>query len=206
LGEGHLAAGASLGGPLFNNLAVPVVAPLTSVFARYGLTHRTDLDLGVMLPIGRVVGLDFGASHLLLRPKGASPYVMLGGRAAVLGNARSWVLKQDINTATPLGFGAELFEQVYVNASWNLSTACYAFVGADLFAQVQSNTWRPSLMAGFVWRARNGISLQAQLNWLAIHRATDTLSIRYVSIAGLGSLGMQLGLTYDFGRVTRQTM
>lgn len=202
LGEGHLAAGASLGGPLFNNLAVPVVAPLASVFGRFGLTHRTDVDMGILLPVGRVTGVDLGISHLLVHPKGAGPYLMVGGRAAVMGNARSWVQKSDINTNSALGFSAEWFEEVYVNASWNVTQASYAFVGADVFAQVQRNTWRPSIMGGFVWRNRRGLSLQAQVNWIALHRATDQLSLRYVSIADLGSVGLQLGLAYDFGRVT----
>lgn len=201
MGEGHLAAGASLGGPLFVNLAVPVVAPLASVFARFGVTGRTDVDLGIMLPVGRAAGIDLGAAHLVVRGKNAIPYVMTGARAALLGNARSWVQKSDTNTGAPLSFGAEVFEELYVHASWDTTPASYAFVGADLFAQVQHNIWRPSVMGGFVWRARAPLSLQVQIDWLALHRHTDMLSLRYVSLGGLGALGVQVGLTYDFGRV-----
>lgn len=201
VGQGHLVAGASVGGPIFNNLAVPVVAPLTSVYGRYGLSHRTDVDMGLMLPVGRVVGADVGVSHLVLRPRGPRPALMAGGRVALLGNARAWVQARDVNTQSALGFGPEVFEELYVNASWRVSRDALAFVGGDVFAQAHHETFRPSVTAGFVWQGPRGVSLQAQVNWLAVHRESRMLSVRYVSVGDRGALAMQLGIAYDFGRL-----
>jgi hypothetical protein len=204
VGAHHLAAGASIGGPLFTNLAVPVPTPLVTAFARYGLTDCTDVDLGLFLPVSRVQGIDVGAAHLLQRPRGLRPALMAGGRLALFANAQSLIGARDAPSGKVPRLQPRLFEEVYVNASWDLTPAMVGYLGADLFMQAQNGTLRPSLALGAIWRVTAPLSLQAEAKWLGFTHNTEALSIHYVTLRGYGAIGLQLSLTYQFGRVPAQ--
>lgn len=200
LRRNQFAAGASLGGPIFSNLAIPVLTPATQVYGRYGLTGHTDIDLGVHLPVSRVGGVDLGVAHLFVKNKRHIPALLAGARLSFFGNVRSWTQPNDGPLNPPLHLDLRIFEELYAHASWDITPTLIGYAGVDLFAQAEAKIFHPSLLFGMLWHTTLPVSIQADFKWLAVEQNTHLLSMRYLSVAHQGAIALHLSVTYYFGR------
>jgi hypothetical protein len=196
-GEGKVVAGASFGGPMFTNLGGAIPTPLLSGYARYGLSNETDLDVGLQVPIVAAVGLDVGASRLLFPQQGARPAVMLGGRLNFWANPYGLVGKKDVN-GRAYRLDPRLFEEAYGYASWQLGRFL-TYVGLDVFAQLESLTIRPTLVAGTEWRASKLFGLQVELKQMAFTTNQEFAAVAFIGPANYGALALNLGFNFHLG-------
>lgn len=199
LGKGRTSAGLSVGGPLFTNLGPAMPAPLTSVHVRHGVGERTDLDVGLHLPVIGAAGIDFGASHLLLAQEGARPAVTAGGRAYLWASALALSGKKNPNTGRGYALEPRLYEELYARASWQLGENVLAWGGADLFVQLERLAVLPSLVAGAEWRPCRdcwipGITLEARHAALFSNQRFEVVD--YLGPAGFGAFGVHLALNF----------
>ena len=201
VGEGKVAVGASLGGPVFTNLAAPIPTPVLSTFGRYGLTSRADLDFGLNLTPAAAQGLDLGAAYLLREQSGLIPAVMAGGRAYLYVNALAFTSRLDPNTGRGYTLSPRIFEQIYANASWKLGQSFLIWAGLDLFAQVENAVFLPSIVAGGEWRAGRRVGLVAELKQMAILSDQEFSTISYLGPGHRGALALQLGVNVYLGDV-----
>lgn len=199
MGEKKVAVGASVGGPIFTNLAAPIPTPVLSVFGRYGVTNRADIDFGVDLTPAAAQGIDVGGSYLLREQKGLVPAVMGGGRLYLFGNALAFSGRKDPNTGNGYALSPRLFEQVYANASWKLGERFLVWAGLDLFAQIENATFLPSVVAGTEWRATQRVGLVLELKQMAILSVQEFSTIAFIGPGHYGALAAQLGLNIYLG-------
>ncbi len=195
VGKGKLAAGLSLGGPLFTNLGGAIPTPLVTGYARYGVTEATDVDVGITLPTTRTMALDAGASHQLFGQSGGVPAVSVGGRLNLWANPYGLVGKKDSN-GIPFALDPELFEEAYSYASWDLGRATLGYVGLDLFAQLQDAIVRPSLLAGVEWRPTPLFGVQLQLEQMAFLSNQKFSTVSFIGPSNYGALALQLGFNF----------
>lgn len=187
VGPGRLSLSASVGGPLITNLGPPLPLTIPMVSARLGLTERTDVDFGVLLPIVRLVGIDMGIAHLALTQARLRPAVMVSGRAALagpLGRQASWNLA---------------WLEAQTTASWQLHRSVLTYVGAvGLWAPVTTKVL-PSVLFGVSYSLpKGGLYLAAEARWLALNEANGNLSVKYMAPSGRGATGVVLALGYTF--------
>ena len=186
VGEGRLGTAMSVGGPLFVNLGPPLPVPIPVVSARYGVTARTDVDVGLLLPIVPTLGLDVGASTLVVQPRRWRPAVMAGGRATWLG-------------VVPGMRHPHVLLEAHGTASWVATTHLLAYTGADVLVDPISARWHPSALVGLSFAVPlGGLSLSAEARWLAITTSSRALSMRYGSLANQGAIGVVIALGYTF--------
>lgn len=195
VGRGHVAAGLSVGGPLFTNLGGAIPTPLATAYGRYGVTDTTDVDLGVTFPTTRAMGLDAGASHQVLAQHGGVPAVSIGGRLDLWVNPYGFTGKRDSN-GVPYRLDPALFEEVYAYPSWQLGEHVLGYVGLDLFAQAEHAIVRPSLVAGAEWRPRRSFGLQLELDQIAFLTDQTASTVSYLGPAHHGALAVQLGFNF----------
>lgn len=195
VGEGRLAAGLSVGGPLFTNLGGAIPTPLATGFVRYGLTGRTDLDVGLSLPVAGAAGLDAGASHLLLEQDGLRPAVTLGGRLNCWANVYGLAGRKDAN-GRPFAVGARLFEEGYGYASWKPGERSLVYAGLDLFAQLEHATLRPTLLAGVEWRPARLFGLQLEIKQMAFTTNQRFATVDFLGPGDFGAFAVDLGFNF----------
>lgn len=195
VGEGRMAAGTSVGGPLFSNLGAAFPVPLVSGFVRYGLDDRTDLDAGLHAPIAGAMGLDFGAGRLLLEQNGGVPAVMVGGRLHLWWNALALTGRENPNTGNGYAFSPRLYEELYATASWKPTDRVLLWSGLNAFAQLEKLTVLPSLVAGAEWRPVPAFGIALEGRHLAFTRNTSSEVVAYTGLGGYGAFGLQLAFT-----------
>ncbi len=195
VGQGKLAAGLSVGGPLFTNLGGAIPTPLVTGYARYGVTDRTDVDAGLTIPTTRAMAIDAGASHEILAQKGGVPAVDLGGRLNLWFNPEGVAGAKDSN-GVAFKLDPEVFEEVYGYASWKLGRKTLGYVGLDLFAQVQDAIFRPSVLAGVEWRPVRLFGLQLQLEQMAFLTNQQDSIVSFLGPGHYGALAVQLGFNF----------
>lgn len=186
VGKGRMSTALSVGGPLFVNLGPPLPVPLPVLSARYGVTNRTDVDVGIILPIVPTLALDAGAATLVLTPTRLRPAIMAGGRVTVVG-------------ALP-GYGAaRVLLEAHSTASWNLSTRLLGYGGADVLVETRRGGVQPTAILGVSYAVpSSGLTLSAEGRWLAIAKPSSDLSVRYVSFFGHGAAGVMMAVSYTF--------
>lgn len=189
VGKGAWVAGASLGGPLTEAFGPPLPLPIGTVFGRYGVGARTDVDVGLMLPTVRAAGLDAGLSHLVVDTLGWRPAVMVGGRVAVFANP--WGL------AGQRPLAPRVLEEVHATASW-LSGPWKPYLGADLALQVEHLRAVPTLSVGVDWTCARRWHLALEGRWFALASRPRGALPHWVGVGGLGALGVQVGVAYHF--------
>jgi hypothetical protein len=186
VGEGRLGTALSVGGPLFVNLGPPLPAPIPVLSARYGISRRTDVDVGILLPVVPTLGLDAGASTLVLPPAGWRPAIMAGGRATLLG-------------ALPGLRSPHVLLEAHGTASWVAAHNLLAYTGADVLFDPSSIRLHPTALLGLSFAVPlGGLSLSAEARWLAMATSSRALSVRYGSLGGRGALGVVIALGYTF--------
>jgi len=186
VGEGRLGTALSVGGPLFVNLGPPLPVPIPVLSARYGVTARTDVDVGILLPLVPTLGLDAGASTLVVPPSGWRPAVMAGARATLLG-------------ALPGLRSPHVLLEAHGTASWSPAPRLLAYTGADALFDPGSMRLHPTALVGLSFAAPlGGLSLSAEARWLAMATSSRALSMRYGSLGGQGALGVVIALGYTF--------
>jgi hypothetical protein len=111
---------------------------------------RTDVDVGLHLPLTRVAGLDVGASHLLIEQDGGAPAVSVSGRVYLLGNVRA--------ITGPGRVEPRLFEELDAIASWKVRPTLLLYAGALGFFQAERGGVYPGLLAAPHGRGRQSQS------------------------------------------------
>ena len=197
-GEGNLSAGLSVGGPIFTNLGPAIPVPLTTLWGRYGLNEKTDLDFGLHVPIVASVGVDAGASRLLLDQAGLRPAVMAGGRLHLYANPLAFIGAEDPN-GQPYGLGFRVFEELHANASWLLGKKTLVWVSLVVFAQVEALVARPALGVGVEWRPVPSFGMTLELRQMAFLTDQRFAAVAYVGPADLGALSVQVGFNFHPG-------
>lgn len=186
MGAGHLGTAISVGGPLFVNLGPPLPVPVPVVSARYGVTPAVDIDAGMMLPVVSTMGLDVGASRLWRSERGPLPAVMAGTRVTLLG-------------ALPDLAALHVLLEGHGTASWTLAHRLLGYLGADVLFDTRNQRLHPTALVGASYEVPlGGLSFSAEGRWLAIATPSRDLSVRYVSFAGQGALGVMLAVAYTF--------
>lgn len=187
VGEGRLGVSVSVGGPLFTNLGPPIALPVPMVSARLGLTDRTEVDVGALVPVLELVGFDVGVAHLLLGQRGARPAVMINGRAAMVG---------------PVGRQASWsapWLEAQATASWALARPLWLYAGATALATTHTAHVVPSALAGLVYAVpRSAWQVTGEARWLALASRSDDLSVKYLTLGNHGALGVVAALGYSF--------
>ncbi|HET6344858.1 MAG TPA: hypothetical protein VFH51_07985 [Myxococcota bacterium] len=201
VGEGNLAAGVSVGGPIFQNLGAPIPVPLTSAYARLGLDPQTDVDVGLHLPVVRAAGIDAGVARLLWLSEGLWPAFMLGARIGVFGNVQGLLGRHAPETGSPYGLSPRVFEEIYGTFSWQPNPALLTWTGLHLFGQLERARVRPTLLAGAEWRPVDPLGFSLEAKWMTPLSDQRNLAIDYRGIAGRGALAVQVGAAYYFGQV-----
>lgn len=195
VGEGKTEVGLSVGGPIFTNLGPPIPAPLTAIYGRHGLNEKTDVDVGLHVPVAGAIGLDAGAARLLRAQDGGIPAVMAGGRLLLFANAL-WLTGRDNPNGGGYASDIRLFEEAYAHASWAVGEKVLLWAGADLFMQLEDGIVRPTLLAGGEWRPvkRFGIALEARQ--MAFTTDQRFAAVDFVGPADLGAFAVQLGFRF----------
>lgn len=195
VGEGKLAVGLSVGGPLFKNLGPPIPVPVTNVFGRYGLTERMDLDFGLQVPVIAATGIDAGVSRLFLDQAGARPAVMAGGRLHLVANALALTGAENPNGGDyPLG--VRVFEELHGNASWKLGDKTLVWVSLVLFMQLEELIVRPALGVGGEWRPVPLFGLALEVRQMAFLTNERFAAVDFIGPADMGALSVQLGFNF----------
>lgn len=195
VGEGKIAAGLSVGGPVFTNLGAPIPTPLTSIYGRYGLDEKTDLDFALHVPVAASVGLDAGAGRLLLDQKGLRPAVMAGGRLLLFMNAL-WLTGAENPNGRDYEAGVRVMEHVYANASWKWLERSLVWVSFDLLAQIESAIVRPAIGVGAEWRPAALFGLTVEVRQLAFTTNQRFAAVDFIGPGDLGATSIQLGFNF----------
>lgn len=195
VGEGKVSAGLSVGGPLFTNLGGAIPVPVTTIFGRYGLTENTDLDFGLQVPVIASIGVDAGASHLLLDQEGLWPAVMAGGRLHLHANPLGLIGRENPN-GTDYAVGVRVFEELHANASWRLGQRSLAWVSFVVFAQVEELIFRPAIGVGVEWRPASLFGLTVEARQMAFLTNQRFAAVSFIGPADLGALAIQLGFNF----------
>ncbi len=195
VGDGKVALGASLGGPMFTNLGPPIPAPLASGYGRYGISKRTDVDVGLHFPITAAAGADLGIAHLFLEQDGWAPAVMAGGRGYLFFDALALTSKKN-----PAGdrYNADLtfFEELSGNASWRLGARSLAWLGLSFFVQAEKAIILPTLSAGFEWRLARTFGIAIELDQMAFTSNQKFSTISWIGPSNHGALAVQVGFNF----------
>lgn len=195
VGEGKMSAGLSIGGPLFTNLGGAIPVPVTTLFGRYGLTEKTDLDFGLQVPVIASIGVDAGASHLLLDQEGLRPAVMAGGRLHVHANPLA-IVGRDNPNGGDYSLGVRVFEELHANASWRLGQRSLVWVSFVVFAQVEELIFRPAIGVGVEWRPVSLFGLTVEARQMAFLTNQHFAAVSFIGPADLGAFAIQLGFNF----------
>lgn len=195
VGEGRFGGGLSVGGPVFTNLGAPIPTPLVSVFGRYGVGPKTDVDVGLHLPVIRSVGLDVGASHLVLEPAGFVPAVMVGGRLYFYGNVAA--LTGPRTDGGTFGFAPRVYEEVQATASWEPTPQVLLWAGLNVFAQVETASFRPSLLAGLEFKPIPEFGVALELKQMSFLENQQFAVVDFIGPGNFGAFAVMLGFRYQ---------
>jgi hypothetical protein len=179
--KGALEVELSMGGPTLKQGTVAVPATLTSLGARYGVHERADIQahfyptaalLGVM-------GLDVGTSVLALKGDKAIP--------DVTGTVRLFGFTDFKRTFRPnLQLGAV--------ASWRLFNRIAPYLGVDWL--IEGPHWGVAMgLQGIFGR----FTVQLEAKWFGVGQDVRSIVVEWLSPNDIGTLGVQLGLSYRFG-------
>jgi hypothetical protein len=159
----------------------------------YGLSDKTNLH-GGLYPSGMamfgLVGLEAGASHLVLSQNGGLPAVMVDGTLAGIGGDRA--------DGDPDG-GFRTYLQTSANGSWAYGKREHlAYTGPRVISQVAP------LDAVFGWtmghRAQFGRwGIGTEVGWLAPFWDNLPPVVDYAGIAGRGAVTVNLGVQVALG-------
>ncbi len=193
IGEKKVAIDASLGGPIVDYMGGKKPLPLTMVGATYGLTDKTNLHGGLYpssLAMFGLVGLELGASHLVVEPDGPVPALMVDGTLITLGG--------DLAEGPPEG-GFRAFLQTSVMASWSYGRREHLiYTGPEFITQPIPLHSIPGWTVGHRYNAgRWGIG--AELGWMAPFWDNLPPVVEYAGIAGRGALSVNLGVSVLLG-------
>jgi hypothetical protein len=203
IGEGNAALTASVGGPMARLFGTVVPIPMSSVGFRYGLSDRSDLHASVnttALGLFGVVGLDAGASTMLVPPSGAVPAVVVDGHLLLAAGG------------TGDGLSARAYGEAELLASWDFSEREHlAYVGWDTFIQPYKLGGRDDALYPETTRLIMGpiigirptlsrrLALPVQATWLNPWTDTEPLTAVYPAPGGRGALQVELGLLVRLG-------
>lgn len=195
VGQGKWAAGGSIGGPVFTNLGAPIPTPLLSAYGRYGLTDRTDLEFGLNPTVIRALGIDVGASHLVLDQAGAIPAVMVNGRLYAYGNLNA-LNGAPRGSGTDFTFAPRIYEELQATASWKLDAPVLLYAGLNVFAQVERAIFLPTALAGVEWRPVPLFGLQLEAKQMAATYDQLFAAVAFLGPANHGAFAVQLGFNF----------
>ena len=193
VGKDKLALDASLGGPVADYMGGKKPLPLTMVGLTYGRSDQTNLHGGIYpssLAMFGLVGVEVGASHLVLGPAGARPAIMVDGTVIGLGG--------NLAEGPPDG-GFVPYAQASVMASWAYGERSHLiYTGPEVIAQPSPVHAIPGWTLGHRLNAgRWGIG--TELGWMAPYWDNLPPVVEYVGIAGRGAITVNLGVTVALG-------
>ncbi len=197
VGKGNVAAGLSVGGPLFTNLGGAIPTPILSPYVRYGLLKNLDLDFALDLTPAAVQGADIGLGYEFRDQKGGIPAVMGGARVYGFGNMLA-------GTDRPAGYTGKYtlaptaFEEIYGNVSWIVARHWLLYAGVDLFAQAEQGIFIPSVLVGAEYRFTH-VGIQAELKEEGFDVNKEFSTVEFLGPNHYGALAFQLGLNIYFG-------
>jgi len=193
VGEGTLALDVSVGGPIADYMGGYKPLPLSSVGVTYGLDDKTNLH-GAFLPstaaLFGVVGLEVGASRLLLEQDGAAPALMADGSLiAGAGN---------LAPGLPDG-GFQAWTHLSGHASWAYGKAGHlVYTGPEVY--VQPAPFAAVSGLGLGHRVQLGrVGLGTELRWLAPFQSNVPPVVEYAGIAGRGAVSAHIGVQVAMG-------
>jgi hypothetical protein len=194
LGKGKAAVTGSLGGPIVEVFDAPIPLPMTRIGARYGVSDRSDVHLGLhpsMYGFFRLVGVDAGASYLLAPQLGARPAVNLDGTLLFVGG--------DTAEGDPRG-GSRLFADASALASWSWGErGNLAYTGAEFFAQPRPWGLYAAPVVGNRFQLGEHLGLSLEAKWWNPWVDAEDLTLHYIAPGQQGAISLQAGLTVTFG-------
>lgn len=193
VGQGNFAAGLSVGGPLFTNLGGAIPTPIASVYGRYGILPKLDLDFALDLTPTSAQGLDLGAAYEVLEQTGPAPAMMIGARGYMFVNADGFTGKVNPDTGSAYTLEPKAFEEIYANVSWEVGHPWLVYAGVDLFAQAEEKVFEPSILAGVEYRFTH-VGIAAEVRDVAFTTNQKYSTFEYIGPGGYGALSFQLGL------------
>jgi len=193
VGEKNVAIDASLGGPVADYMGGMKPFPLSTVGLTYGLTDKTNIHGGFhpsSLAMFGLVGLELGASHLVVEPDGAIPAVMVDGTIITLAG--------NLAEGPPDG-GFRAFLETSVMASWAYGKREHLiYTGPEFITQPSPLMSIPGWTVGHRFNAgRWGIG--AELGWLAPFWDNLPPVVEYAGIGGRGAVSINLGVSVKLG-------
>ena len=193
LGRGRSAMDASVGGPMLAADATdaPVAFPFPLLFVGYrrGLDDRSDAfgRLHLVPALFSIVGVELGASRLLIPQNGPVPALGMNAEALVVWGAG----------------GAFVVPAASLNASWSTGPWLW-YVGTE--QAVSFGRRLEGRGAAFHWAPYVGATRQlgrwtvgAELRWWEPHVGDDAVLIYWQGIGGRGALAPMFSIERRFG-------
>lgn len=195
LPPGDLAWTASLGGPVVEYFGGSKPLPVTALGAAYGLDGRTTLHASLLptqLALFRTLGLELGASHLLLEGEGSRPRVMLDLSVWGFAGPNNGAAETSYNLAPG---GLRLFPEGQLLATWDFGPH-RLYGGASLFTQPWPELRAlPAPLLGVELRLGR-LALQPEVSWLEAWRDNSPYSADFYGIGGFGALSAHLAFSF----------
>jgi hypothetical protein len=191
LGAGRGAVDASVGGPVATVADVGVPIPLALVGYRRGLDDRSDAFGRVNLTAMSfgVLGLEAGASRLVLDERGAIPALSAAAQVLFLAGPG----------------GALAVPAASLTASWSPARCCLVFAGTQ-HAVSFGERLGGGRGAAFHWSPSVGATIErgrwtfgAELRWWEPQVDTRRLTVGWQGVGGRGALGPMLSVSRRFG-------
>jgi hypothetical protein len=140
----------------------------------------------------RALGVDAGASYMLLKNDRFVPRVMVDGLLF-------FYLGLGGLTGKPRGSGTSftaaprLFEQVQGTAAWDVGPVTL-YAGLNVFAQVEQVVFLPTLLAGVEWRPAKVFGVQLELKQMAFTQNQKFAVVDFLGPGNFGAFAVNLGV------------
>jgi hypothetical protein len=195
--KGELAAGASIGGPFVGQIGHAPL-PLFSAGINYGITSHIDIESSweITSALFGILQLEGGCNWRPFVSSGWMPGLiastkLLGAADFKAGNSRLW-------------------PDAGLTAVWRLTPRWYCYTGADNWFEThtirydgnkQPCHWLPIIHAGIDF-GTNSWQIQLEGKWYVPNINATRHTVRTTGIGTQGCLGVFLGGSYSFGKIT----
>jgi hypothetical protein len=195
VGQGHLDANISLGGPIISAFGGKIPLPYTAMGFNYGLSRRTNLHGNFhLLPLAyKMIGLDGGIAWFPVENCGSIP--TLGIQSRLLGLAS---IKSGINERV------RIYPVLSASAAWRVSSGTL-YLGFDLIVPLSSqdfdNEASSALFSpfwGYRWSLGAKNRLLTELKWHGVNVRSDQLAVDYLFIGAHGAITTLLSIERSF--------
>ncbi len=201
VGKNRLRMNASLGGPVLNLGGAPIPLPIATVNAAYGVEDDVDVHVGLH-PVALAFNPGEGSVPLLGMNGGVTwhPLQRFRNALAIGGELYGFANRRD----------AVVFGNAWIGGAGRPTRWLLLGGGIHNLLRVGVTSpefdtrtfWTPTvfLLARFNPTERIGIDIEPR--WYAFSQNTAILTPNWVSLGGIGAVGVTVGFSYTFGERT----